>query len=333
MNLLSIFANSKNKNHKIVKKGINTLTEWLGAIGIILLPVAVIFILFGFAPAEKEISETVHDSTTCVYSLPKVPDSITFCGELVPVQYIDVYESLQKELIVNNYYHSQTLQIILRSGRYFPVIEKILQEYDLPDDLKYIAAAESALLNATSPAKAVGFWQILSVTAKEYGLEVNDEVDERYSIEKSTEFAAKYLQKAYEKYGSWAMAVASYNRGMTGIQRQINRQEKDVYYDLLLNSETARYVYRMIALKLILTNPQEYGFCITPAEYYHPYKTKEIKVNSSISSMSEFATEHHTNYKILKLLNPWLRETRLTNSRQKEYVIKVPHKKSGLIRE
>ena len=316
-----------------MKKGINTFSEWLGAIGVIVLPVAVIFILFGFTPVGSEIHESPHDSGSCVYSLPIVPDSITFCGEHVPVQYIDVFESLQKELIINNYYHSQTFQIILRSGRYFPVIEKVLKEYNLPDDLKYIAAAESSLSNLTSPAGAVGYWQILSVTAKEYGLEVNDEVDERYSIEKSTEFAAKYLQKAYEKYENWAMAVASYNRGMTGIQRQINRQDENIYYDLLLNSETARYVYRMIALKLILSNPQDYGFCIAPEDYYQPYDVKEIKVDSAIPDMSAFADEHHTNYKILKLLNPWLRETSLTNSQRKEYVIKVPRKKSGLIRE
>lgn len=276
----------------------------------------------------------VHSSgqDTCLYCIPQVPDSILFCGERMPVHYTDVHESMQKELIVNNFYHSQTIQILLRSGRYFPIIEKILKEYNVPDDFKYLAAAESALLNATSPAGAVGYWQILSVTAKEYGLEVNNEVDERYHIEKATEFAAKYLTKAYEKYGNWTMAAASYNRGMTGIQRQINRQEEENYYDLLLNSETARYVYRIVALKLILEQPGAYGFCIDKNDYYEPFETKEIKVNGSIPSMADFASEHHTNYKVLKLLNPWLREKKLTNARKKEYSILVPKKKSGLIR-
>ena len=318
-------------NNTIVKKKANKIPALLSAVALIISLVSVSILLFGFKAENNQVIPIGSD-TVCVYTVPDVPDSITFCGETVPVNLTDVYESLQKELIINNYYHSQTIQIILRSGRYFPIIEKILKENDMPDDLKYIAAAESALENVTSPAGAIGFWQILAVTAKEYGLEVNDEVDERYSIEKSTEFAVNYLKKAKEKYGNWTMAVASYNRGMSGIQRQINRQEEENYYDLLLNSETARYVFRMIALKLILENPAHYGFCIGPEHYYQPYDTKEIKVDSSIHSMSDFADEHHTNYKVLKLLNPWLREKQLTNNKHKEYIILVPKKKSDLIR-
>ncbi len=261
-------------------------------------------------------------------SSPVIPDTIYFCGERIPLEFFDVKESLERELLVNSYFHSQTILLIKRANRYFPKIEEILKENSIPDDFKYLAVAESGLANVVSPAKAVGFWQLLEGTAKDYGLEVNDLVDERYHIEKSTYAACKYLQASYDKFNNWTMSAASYNVGRRGIEKQIDRQKENSYYNLLLNEETARYVFRILAFKIVMENPEKYGFYIAPEELYQPLPYKEITINGPIENWGDFAHEHKTNYKILKYLNPWLRDNYLTNSSKKEYIIQIPTKNS-----
>lgn len=269
-------------------------------------------------------SDTVLQSSY-IFPIP-IPDSLKFAGEPVPLHYFDVREGLDRELQVNTFWHSQTVILLKKASRYFPVIEPILKKYGIPDDFKYLAVAESGLSQAVSPSKAVGFWQLLEGTAKDYGLEVNAEVDERYNIEKSTEVACKYLLKSYQKYGNWTMAAASYNFGSNGIDKQIDRQENDSYYNMVLGEETGRYVFRILAIKVIFENPQKYGFFLDTRDLYPTLKFQEVKVDSSITSIAQFARSFDTNYKMIKLFNPWLRESFLTNKLHKTYTIKIPEK-------
>ena len=255
-----------------------------------------------------------------------VPARVDFAGEPVPLDLFDVKESLDRELLSNTYFHSQTIRLIKLANRYFPQIETVLRNNLIPDDFKYLAVAESGLSQAVSPAKAVGFWQLLKGTAMEYGLEVGPEVDERYHIVKSTEVACKYLIESYQKYGNWTMTAASYNAGRRGVDRQIQRQKKENYYDLLLNEETARYLYRVVAFKLIFENPAAYGFNISKDELYPEIPTYAVKVDSTVADFADFASAHGTNYKILKYMNPWLRETKLTNTRGRSYEIMLPER-------
>jgi len=260
-----------------------------------------------------------------IFSL-NIPENLSFAGERVPLEIEDVRESLDRELLVNTYWQSQSLLFHKRANRWFPVIEPILAENGVPDDFKYLAVIESGLDNVVSPAGATGYWQIMRDTGREYGLEINNEVDERYNVEKSTVAACKYLKKAYEKYGSWTMAAASYNVGMRGLERQVNRQKADNYYDLLLNTETGRYLYRTVAIKEILSKPAQYGFHFRPKDLYQPYETYDVTINTAVDDFANFAFEHGVNYKILKILNPWLRDTYITNPLKKEYTIKLPVK-------
>lgn len=268
--------------------------------------------------------DSVYQSSL-IFAIP-IPNKLNFAGEEVPLQYFDVRESLDRELHVNTFWHSQTVLLLKRSNRYFPVIESILKKNNIPSDFKYLAVAESGLTQAVSPSKAAGFWQILEGTAKEFGLEVNKEVDERYHIEKSTEVACQYLKKAYEKYGTWTMAAASYNFGMNGITKQIDRQDSNSYYDMVLGEETGRYVYRILALKVIFENPKQYGFFLDSTDLYPPLEYTEVKVDSTITSIASFARQYGVNYKLIKLFNPWLRENYLPIKQGKSYLIKIPRK-------
>ena len=256
-----------------------------------------------------------------------LPNTIEFAGEKVPMNLIDVREKLDRELHVNTYWQSNTLLFIKRSNRWFPIIEKILLEENVPNDFKYLALIESGLTQVVSPAGAAGFWQIMKKTAPEFGLEVTSEVDERYHIEKSTHAACLYLKEAKEKFGSWTLAAASYNIGQSGLQRQLNKQEVNSYYDLLLNSETSRYLFRILAAKHILSNANQFGFNFRPKDLYPAITYKTIVTDSSISSFTEFAAQNGINYKVLKYLNPWLRSKELTNSKRKKYEIKIPDEK------
>ncbi len=254
----------------------------------------------------------------------KLPDEFEFAGERMPLENFDTRESLDRELLISAYRHSATITLIKRANRFFPVIEPILAEYGLPDDFKYLAVAESDLSNAVSPAGATGFWQIMQATGREYGMEINQDVDERYHLEKSTHFACRYLLRAYEKYGSWTMAAAAYNAGNRGIDEQVRIQNENNYYDLLLNEETARYIFRIASYKLIFNNPERYGILIDKEDLYPQIPFFEVKVDTAVTSFEQFAKSFGTNYKILKLLNPWLRRPNLPNRTGKEYIIRIP---------
>ena len=247
-----------------------------------------------------------------------------FSGEEVPTFMADVQERLDKEMITNMNYHTNTTLVIKRANKVFPIIEPILAKYGVPDDFKYLAVIESSLVNAVSPAGARGVWQFMPETAKEKGMEVSDEVDERYHLEKSTEAACKYLLKAKEKFGSWTLAAASYNGGMNGISKKMEEQHVDNYYDLLLTEETSRYVFRILALKEILKNSDKYGFSIPKEALYYSIPTKKIIIDSSITDLAKFAKTQGVNYKILKIHNPWLRDKKLTNTSGKKYEIEIP---------
>lgn len=253
-----------------------------------------------------------------------LPEQINFADEPVPMNMPDVRERLDRELQMNVYLHSNTLFLIKRAHRWSPQMEKILQEYGVPDDFKYLPIIESYLLNETSPKEAVGFWQILKSSGKEFGLEVTNEVDERYDPLKSTEAACKYLKKAYSKFGNWTLAAASYNRGMSGIQKALDNQQIENYYDLFLNDETARYVFRILAIKEIIENPERYGFKIEPKHLYQEEPLRYVEVKSSIKDLVAFSKEQGINYKLLKRHNPWLRDDHLTVKKDKVYQIAIP---------
>ena len=261
----------------------------------------------------------------------KLPENVSFAGEKMPLNNFDTRESLDREILTSAYRHSSTIMIIKRANRYLPVIEKILRANNVPDDFKYLVAAESEYSNMISPAGATGFWQIMPETGKEAGMEINNVVDERYHIEKSTQFACSFFKKSYEKYGSWTLAAASYNGGRAAIDEQISIQKENNYYDLLLAEETARYIFRAVAYKLVISDPQSYGFNIDKIDLYPELNYYEVKVDTAISDFSAFAKSYGTNYKILKFLNPWLRKPYLTPKTNKEYLIKIPSEGMRLI--
>lgn len=283
----------------------------------------IVFLVMGSANSTEPAVVKVEGGAK--FKSIDIPDSVSFAGEPMPLDRFDVRESLDRELLVNSYFHSQTLRLIKLAPRYFSVIEPILEEKGIPDDFKYLAVAESGLNpSAVSPARAIGFWQFLQGTASDYGLEVNNEVDERYHVEKSTYAACDYMLDAYEKYGSWSLVAASFNAGMRGIDRQMERQKANDYYDLLLVTETSRYVFRIAALKLIMENPADYNLIVPEEEKYPVIPTKEIVVAGPILDFADFAYAHNINYKLLKDFNPWLRQAYLTNTSGKTYTIKIP---------
>lgn len=254
----------------------------------------------------------------------KIPEGINFAGELVPIEKHDIKERMDRELLVNTYWQSNSLLLFKRAHKYFPVIEPILKKNGIPDDFKYLALIESGLQNVTSPAGAKGFWQIMKATAKENGLEVNSNVDERYHLVKSTEVACEYLNHSKELFGTWTLAAAAYNGGNAGISRRLKSQHVDNYYDLLLGEETGRYVFRIAAIKEIMSHPEKYGFKFDNDDLYNLQKTRMVKVDTAITDIALFAQNFDTNYKELKIHNPWLRENKLNNKTRKTYYIKLP---------
>ncbi len=253
-----------------------------------------------------------------------VPKEMSFAGEPVPLSIPDVHERLDKELQINCYWHSNTIFLIKRANRWLPQMEKILAQYDIPEDFKYLPLIESNLMNVTSYRDAVGYWQILKSSGRELDLEITNEVDERYDPLKATEAACKYLKRAYRKFGSWTTVAASYNRGMGGVGRALEAQDVSSYYDLYLNDETSRYVFRILAIKEIAENPQRYGFKIDPAHLYQQEPLRYVEVDRTIKSLIAFAKEQGTNYKLLKQHNPWLRDDHLTVRKGKTYRIAIP---------
>lgn len=264
------------------------------------------------------------------FVVPKVPKELNFAGEKISLQDLDLKERIDYELIVNNFWHSNTILIMKRANRWFPLIKSIFKEQDLPEDLIYIAVIESGLMNVTSPVGAKGFWQIMENTGEEYGLVINKEVDERYDLEKSTRVAGEYLKKAYQKFGSWTLAVAAYNRGMSGIERALQEQGVESFFDLSLNNETARYVYRLLAVKMIFENPEEYGFYLDKEDLYPEYLTQDFVVNTSIDNIYEWSIEQGFSIKIVRKLNPWLIGKKLEVKEGGEWNIKLPKNKNQL---
>lgn len=257
----------------------------------------------------------------------KVPEQIEFAGESTPIDKFYVREGLDKEMQVNTYWHSSTLLLLKRANRWFPVIEPILEKNGIPADFKYLALIESGLENVKSPADAAGFWQLLEGTAEENGLEVNKDVDERYHPEKSTQAACEYLNEAYDQFGDWTLAAASYNAGERRIRNALRDQEVSSYYDLFLNPETSRYIYRILAIKTIYENQSLFGFKLSDEDLYQPVPYREVSFDKEIKDLVRFALENGTNYKMLKTLNPWLVNDILRNSTKKEYTIKLPAQK------
>lgn len=258
-----------------------------------------------------------------IFSLP-LPSALDFCGEPVPLQDWEVRERLDREILVNTYWQSNMLLNLKRASKWFPVIEPILKSNGIPEDFKYLAVIESGLTNAVSPSGATGFWQFIEPTGKLYGLEINEWVDERYHLEKSTEAACHYLRDAYDQVGSWSMAAAAYNMGTAGLVKQVVRQNNTSYWDLLLNEETGRYLARIVAMKEIMNRPDQYGFVVRPADLYHQLSFEEVPVDSSVADLAEFASRYELTYKTLKLYNPWLRQSSLENKSRKVYKIRVP---------
>jgi len=253
-----------------------------------------------------------------------LPKKLEFAGEAVPLSDPDVHERLDREIHINTYWHTNTILMIKRANRWLPVIEKELAKAGIPDDFKYLVAIETNFKNDISPANAVGFWQFLKSSGKEQGLEITDEVDERYDPQKATVAAAKYLKHAYDRFDNWTLAAASYNRGVSGMLRAMKHQNESDYYLLLLNEETSRYLLRILAAKLILTSPEDYGFAVTKVELYQPFETYDIEVTQSITSLVDWAQQHSITYRQLKRYNAWLGKDKLTIVAGKKYIIKLP---------
>tara|TARA_B100001250_G_scaffold154261_1_gene132573 strand:+ start:3491 stop:4456 length:966 start_codon:yes stop_codon:yes gene_type:complete len=252
------------------------------------------------------------------------PKGLNFCKEEIPIYSSDIWERLDKQLLKNTYWQSNTMLYFKKAHKYFPIIEPILKEYNIPDDFKYLAVVESGLENVVSPAGAAGFWQLLKGTAREYGLEVNKAIDERYNLEKATVAACEYIKEGYDKFGSWTIAAASYNMGMNGMQRKIQAQKTDNFYNLYLNRETSQYIFRIIAIKEIMENPEKYGFIFRDHDLYTMSEYKNVEIDSTIANLSDFARLQNINYKLLKKFNPWLRTTSLPDESRKRYVLKIP---------
>ncbi len=253
-------------------------------------------------------------------------DDIYFAGERVPLEMFNIRERYERELLSNTYFHSNTMVLLKRSKRWFPIIEPILEKYGIPEDFKYLCVIESYLSNVVSPAGAAGFWQFMKGTGEEYGLEINKEVDMRYNVELETEAACKYFKKAYERFGSWTLVAAAYNAGSARVAKFIKEQGAESYYDLLMAEETERYVFRILAIKTIFENPEKYGIYVSENLTYQPYKYNIVLVDKSIPNLAEFAKEHDITYKLLKVFNPWLRSNSLKVSKGKVYEIKIPKK-------
>lgn len=255
---------------------------------------------------------------------PSMPDDLTLFGEPVPLQNFGVREALDRELVVNTYRHSSTILYLKRASRWFPLIEPILEEEGVPTDFKYLAVIESGLSQVVSPSGASGFWQFMKRTAPEYGLEVSSTVDERYHVEKATRAACAYLKDAHAKFGSWVLAAASYNMGRAGVAKSLASQHVTTYWDLHLNSETARYVYRLLALREVMDRPDGYGFHLGKSDVYAPLESRIVEVSQSIPSLTEFALNEGTTLRELKAINPWMRSSSLSVPSGKTYQVRIP---------
>ena len=306
----------------------------LSIIAIVLSTLTLSVQIFIFATGKTNDDEIYTQALKNDYRIysPVLPDTIKFAGELVPMDVYYVREALDREILSNMYWHTNTILNMKRAYRHFPVIEPILKKHGVPSDLKYLAVIESGLLNVTSPAKAQGYWQFIKATGKKYGLEITDEVDMRNSLEASTEAACKFLKVLYAQFGSWTLAAAAYNCGENGLQRQINLQSVNNYYDLRLNSETARYVYRIVAVKLIMQDPQSYGFNLRYKDMYPQITYRTVELKGQNVDLYDFAKDNGTTYKMLREMNPWLITNKLVNKENKTYIVKLPIENGTLLK-
>jgi hypothetical protein len=291
-----------------------------------LLSITIITVLFINA-INKSQSDPIP-STHKNYKIKaiKLPNNLNLAGERVPIEISDIRERMDRELLVNTYWQSNGLLLIKRANKYFPILEPLLKKYGLPDDFKFLALAESGFIDETSSAGAAGMWHFMKATGKEYGLEINKNVDERYNIEKSTKVAAQYLKDAQKRFNSWTLAAAAYNAGNYGVSKRLEAQQVDNYYNALLPNETERYVFRIIALKEVISNPEKYGFVFDETDLYTLSETRTVKVDTIINNITLFAKKFGITYKELKIHNAWLRENKLNNKSRKVYEIKIPIK-------
>ncbi len=286
---------------------------------------SIVLLLISSREIDKDIYKNAFKDSYKIYS-PNIPDNISFANEAVPIDIFYVRESLERELLVNVYWNSNTLLLLKRAFRFFPIIEPILKKNNIHNDFKYVALIESGLSNVVSPAGASGFWQFIKPTALRYGMEINDEVDERYNLEKSTEAACKYFKKCDSMFKNNTLSAAAFNMGEDGIRLQLMNQKVKSYYELYLNQETSRYIYRILSLKLIYENPVKYGYYLRYSDLYPPIPSIRFSVDTSITNLISFAKDLGYNYKILKEFNPWLREKKLSNPKAKRYEIIFPKK-------
>jgi len=292
-------------------------------ISILFFGIAQLFIFSAVLKSEDALHQQHFNMKYAIFAINQ-PKDLNFAGEDIPIYSSEIWERLDKEILKNTYWQSNTMLYFKKANKYFPIIEPILKEHNIPDDFKYLALIESGLDNVRSPAGASGFWQILKGTALEYGLEVNASIDERYNLEKATVVACEYLQDAYNKFGTWTMAAASYNMGKNGVRRRIAKQESNNYYNLHLNNETSRYVFRIIAVKEILQNPRKYGFMFREKDLYSMPNYTTVEVDSTIVDLADFAKKNGINYKLLRQFNPWLRSTSLPDKSRRKYILKIP---------
>ena len=285
--------------------------------------ILIVFIFLSFTISKSRFLTNGKESSYKIYPI-SIPKKVSFAGEEISLDEDDLIERMDREFLVNTYWQSNTILLIKRANKYFPEIEKILISEGVPSDFKYLALIESGLQNVTSPRGAKGFWQIMKATGKEYGLEINGNVDERYNLSLSTRLACKYLKKAKDKFGSWTLAAAAYNRGISGVQNKITNQNQTAYENILFGEETKRYVFRIIALKNIVESPESFGFYIKEEQMYKPIKYKEIKIDIPLNNLSEFSKDLGLNYKNFKIHNPWLLENHLNNKSRKVYTISIP---------
>ncbi len=304
--------NSWKKERSILVKSAACLVFVIGLTALVSNPT----LTDGHKPSER-VAWTQNEA-------PKLPNREDLAGETVPMDAFGVRDQLDRELIVNTYHHSSTMLYFKRAARWFPIIEPILRENGLPEDMKYLAIIESGLAQVVSPAGATGFWQFMKGTAPQYGLKVTKEIDERYHVAKATQAACTYLLESREEFGSWALAAASYNMGKAGVRKAMEKQGVGTYWELHLNSETARYVYRLLAIKAIFEAPESFGFSIDEDALYRPHETRTVWVTSSVEDAAAFALQEGANLKSLKILNPWLRSDRLTIAPGDSVAIDLP---------
>ncbi len=273
--------------------------------------------------SQTNTSEKAPDNQI-VQPLP-TPEQIDFAGERFPVERFDVKERLDREILVNTYWHSNTIMNIKLAHKYFPVIEPILAEHGVPDDFKYLAVAESGLRNVTSPAGAKGIWQFMKGTARQYGMVVNGEIDERLNLEKATHAACKYLKKSKEEHGSWMFAAAAYNMGGAKLATTKTDQRAKSYFDLNMNQETMRYVFRLAAMKEIMSQPTKYGFYIDDYIKYQPITdTYNVEVTGTVENWGDWAAKYNLGYRTLKVYNPWIVDHKLVNKEKRKYLVRIP---------